>query len=177
MDPINPEIFRNDQLAVSTLPTLEEVSFDKLSPKLLLKKSISTSISFILFLAISGAAFYVFPEFFKGYYPLVLLGIFLIFLWNYIKNWQWQKRSGYALRERDVIFKRGFLLDRITIIPFNRIQHVSTERGVLDKILGISTLQIFTAGGSGSDISIPGLTPPLAASLKEALSERIARHV
>lgn len=177
MDPINPEVFQNNQLSVSGLPTVEEVKFDKLSPKLLVKKNISTGISFAVFLIIGCGAFYLYPDIFKGYFPLVLLGIFLVFLWNFINNWQWQKRSGYALRERDVIFKRGYLFERTTVVPFNRIQHVSTQRGVLDKMLGISTLQIFTAGGSGSDISIPGLTPSLAASLKEALSMRISRHV
>lgn len=177
MDPINPKAFQNEQLDIATLPTVEDVSFDKLSPKLLIRKNISTSISFAVFLAISFMIYYLFPEFFGGYFPLVLVGILMIFLWNYFSNWQWQKRSGYALRERDVIFKRGFILEKTTVIPFNRIQHVSTQRGVLDKMLGISTLEVFTAGGSGSDISIPGLTPALAASLKESLSEGVGRHV
>lgn len=80
---------------------------------------------------------------------------------------------GYALRERDIAFKRGYIFRKTTVIPFNRIQHVSTAQGVLDKLLHIVTLQIFTAGGSGSDINIPGLQPERAAAIKEALVQKV----
>lgn len=86
------------------------------------------------------------------------------------------RRSGYALREQDIIYKRGFLFERITIVPFNRIQHVSVERSFLDKILNISSVKVFTAGGSGSDISIPGIYPDTATSVKEEISARIYNH-
>lgn len=84
------------------------------------------------------------------------------------------KRNGYAIRERDIIFKRGFIYKKTTIVPFNRVQHVSIERDFPDKILGISTLRLFTAGGSGSDISIPGLIPQIANNMKEEISKRIS---
>lgn len=177
MDPISPEAFKNNQISIPGLPTVEGISFDKLSGKHLLKQHISTSISLAIVLGIAGAVFFYFPGFYKGYFPVVVGLLILLFLWNYFNNWQWQKRSGYALRERDVLFKRGYIMEKTTVIPFNRIQHVSTERGLLDKLLGISTLKVFTAGGSGSDISIPGLTPDLASSLKEALSARINQYV
>jgi len=177
MDPIIPENFENQQISVSSIPRVEEVEFEPLSPKQLVKSNISTSISLGLFLGIAGGIYYFFGEIYNGYFPLVITLLLLIFLWSYISNWQWLKRSGYAVRERDIIFKRGFLFEKTTVVPFNRIQHVSTQRGMLDKMLGLSTLEIFTAGGSGSDIAIPGLTPELAASLKEALSARITHHV
>ena len=84
-----------------------------------------------------------------------------------------QKNMGYALREHDIAFKRGFLFEKITIIPFNRIQHISTSESMLDKFFKISNLNIFTAGGSGSDIDIPGLSPELAAKLKN----KVANHL
>lgn len=177
MDPINPEGFENHQISLSSLPRVETVEYVGLSPKQLIKSNISTSISLLIFLGIAGGIYYFFREVYNGYFPMVMALLVLIFLWSYISNWQWQKRSGYAVRERDIIFKRGFLFEKITVVPFNRIQHVSTQRGMLDKFLGLSSAQIFTAGGSGSDISIPGLTPDLAATLKEALSARITRHV
>jgi len=177
MDPVNPDLFHNDQFAASTLPDAEEVSYEKLSLKLLYKKFFSTGLTLCIFLFGSWLIYYFYPEIFKGYFPIAQALIFIIFFWNFMTIWQWQKRSGYAIREKDVLFKRGFLSEKITAVPFNRIQHVTTQRGVLDKMLGISTLKIFTAGGSGSDISIPGLTPSLAASLKDTLSDSISKHV
>ena len=62
------------------------------------------------------------------------------------------------------------------MVSFNRIQHVSINRSVLDKWLALSTLKIFTAGGSGSDVKIPGLDPKIAEKLKEALAGKIANE-
>ncbi|HSI70564.1 MAG TPA: PH domain-containing protein, partial [Gillisia sp.] len=58
---------------------------------------------------------------------------------------------------------------------FNRIQHVSISRDVFDKFLNIASIQVFTAGGSGSELSIPGLEPNRARELKEALAVKITK--
>lgn len=169
------EIFKNDLINIDLLPKYEEVELISLSPKHLYKKFISTSIWFIIFIiGISSAS--AFLNAFGEYYFIAVVVVVLLFGWFYYCNYMWQKKAGYALREKDIIFKRGFLIEKSTVVPFNRIQHVSTNRGIIDKFLNLSTLNIFTAGGSGSDISIPGLTPEMAENLKEALSERISGH-
>lgn len=85
-----------------------------------------------------------------------------------------QQTYAYALREKDILYRRGFILNKITVVPFNRIQHVTINRDIWDKRLNLSTLNIFTAGGSGSDIRIPGLEPELAMDLKDSLAKKIA---
>ncbi len=120
---------------------------------------------------------YSFLEDFRGYLLALILLFFVIFGWSYFSNYQLMKRNGYALREKDIIFRRGFLFQKTTVVPFNRIQHVSVERGVIDKTLKLATLRIFTAGGSGSDLDIPALLPETAFSLKEELSNRMSGHV
>ena len=104
---------------------------------------------------------------------LVLGILLLVFGFAYLNASLLQKKYGYALREKDLIYRRGYLITKTTVIPFNRIQHVSISRGVFDKALGISTLKIFTAGGQGSDVSIPGLLPNLAVNLKEAVAKKL----
>ncbi len=104
---------------------------------------------------------------FLVYYAAVA-GI-LFFGFQYFLIFKNQEVYGYALRERDIVFRRGFLFEKTTIIPFSRIQHVSISQGILDKSLKIATLQIYTAGGSGSDINIPGLEPQRATAVKEAI--------
>lgn len=176
MASIEEGLFKNDRLDVQNLPKFEEVELASLSPKYLLKLNISTTIFLLIVSTVVTAAYFIFSAY-RIYLPYVALFLLLLFAWNYYSNFQLQKLNGYAVRERDIIYRKGFLFEKYTVVPFNRVQHVSTNRGVLDKTLNISTLKVFTAGGSGSDVSIPGLIPETANSLKEALSDRMAGHV
>ena len=176
MDSVEQAEFSNLELDVTKLPRYEEVKLHRLSPKYLYKLQLTTTISFVIFIGGLSLAYFLLPDF-RDYILLGIIFFFVIFGWSFFSNFQLVKRNGYSLRERDLIYKHGFLFQRITVVPFNRVQHVSVERSVLDKILNLSTLKIFTAGGSGSDVNIPGLLPGTATSLKEEISERASRHV
>lgn len=176
MDSVEKEFFKNEVLEIDSLPKYEEVELHSFAPKYLLKKNISTAI-WIVIIAIALTIAYAVAEEFRIFVPYVMVGFILIFAWSFFANYQWFKKSGYSVRERDIIYKRGFLFEKATVVPFNRVQHVSTNRGVLDKMLELSTLNVFTAGGSGSDVALPGLTPATADSLKEALAARMSGHV
>lgn len=175
MDPVTQSDFSNLELDVASLPKYEQVELHSLSRKYLVKLHINTTISLLFFMGGLLAA-YIFLQDYKLWVYLLFGFFVLMFGWSYFSNYQLQKRNGYSLRERDVIYRRGFLFEKVTVVPFNRIQHVSVERNFLDKILNLSTLKIFTAGGSGSDVNIPGLQPETATTLKEEVSQRIAAH-
>ncbi|NND35356.1 MAG: PH domain-containing protein, partial [Saprospiraceae bacterium] len=59
-------------------------------------------------------------------------------------------------------------------IPFSRVQHCEIIKGVIDNMIGLVELRIFTAGGSSSDLVIPGLTPDVAFALKEHIIGKIS---
>lgn len=170
------EVFQNQPVDIDQLPQFEQVELERLSSKYLVKKYALTGIWLIIFLLITVTANYFFGLLGRFLVVVLLLEI-LMFGWFFYCNYRWMKTVGYAVRDRDVIFRRGFLMEKNTVVPFNRIQHVSTDRGILDKFLDLATLNIFTAGGSGSDISIPGLSPQTAEKLKNAFSERITSNV
>lgn len=175
MDSLSKASFENKQLDIDSLPRHGEVEFSSLNAKYLVKLNIITSAGILIFLGGLIAA-YALLENYRGLIPLLTIPILLLFFGFYYRNFQLQKRNGYAIRERDIIFKRGFMYKKTTVVPFNRVQHVSTGRDLLDKLLGISTLRVFTAGGSGSDIGIPGLLPQVTNDLKEEISKRISFH-
>jgi membrane protein YdbS with pleckstrin-like domain len=85
-------------------------------------------------------------------------------------------KKGYLVRENDISFQKGLIIFTSTSVPFNRIQHVEVNQGILAKIFKLSTVKIYTAGGSTSDLSIPGLPAETAKKLKDFLSEKISRH-
>ena len=176
MDPIDGAAFENDILKIDSLPRFQEVELISFAKAYLYKRNISTTISLVIVAVAIGLAYYIAEEF-RPYAPFMAGMFLLVFLWAYYSNFQWYRKSGYAVREKDIIFKRGFLFERTTVVPFNRVQHVSTNRGVLDKMLKLSALNVFTAGGSGSDVALPGLHPETADALKEALAAKMAGHV
>jgi uncharacterized protein len=79
----------------------------------------------------------------------------------------------FAVREKDVLYQTGLIFRSLTVIPFKRVQHCEISRGPLSRILGLSELHIFTAGGSASDLSIPGLDEQTAGQLSQLILTKI----
>ncbi len=86
-------------------------------------------------------------------------------------------RRGYALREHDMLHKHGVLFRTLTAVPFNRIQHVEISNSPLDRWFGIGSLKLFTAGGSGGDLTINGLPLDRAEQLREHVLGKIGAAV
>jgi uncharacterized membrane protein YdbT with pleckstrin-like domain len=55
----------------------------------------------------------------------------------------------YQIGEREVIVKKGIINKMEKHIPFRTITNISSRYGVYDRIFGIGTVQIETAGKSG----------------------------
>ena len=79
------------------------------------------------------------------------------------------RAKGYALREHDVLWREGLIWRRETAVPFNRIQHVETAHGPLDRWLGLAEVKVFTAGAAAADIALLGLPASQA--------DRLHRHL
>lgn len=168
------ENFSNEPIDINLLPKFEEVEYTRISNKYLIKSNLQTAIFFMIVLI----AWIVLWYYGAGVQNLQIAAVFILlfFGFRFWNNFKMQKNYGYALREKDILYRRGFLVNAVTVLPFNRIQHVSVSRDFIDKMLNISSLQIFTAGGSGSDVNIPGLNPGLASTLKEALSTKLTAN-
>ena len=66
----------------------------------------------------------------------------------------------YELAENEFIIRQGVITRHTTVIPYNRIQNISTTRTLLERILGLATLQIETAGTNplASEGVLPGVS-------------------
>lgn len=112
----------------------------------------------ILVLCISGTLLFEFKNLWSNLFPITafystLLTIALISLWLANKAYQ---NQGYALREHDVVIKKGWLFEKWQIVPLNKIQHTQTTTGPLERWLGLCSVQVFTAGSA--DAAINGLS-------------------
>ena len=65
--------------------------------------------------------------------------------------------------------KRGGLWKQERTIPLERIQNVRVTQGLMERMLGIATLQVETASGSGVEASLKSLSVADAEYVKEQL--------
>ena len=75
----------------------------------------------------------------------------------------------YQVRDDSLYLRRGVLTRVNTVAPYVRIQHVDTRRGPVERVFGLATTVVYTAGSRGADVSIPGLTPERADDLQTRL--------
>ncbi len=74
----------------------------------------------------------------------VLYGIVNILVMPAIEYRQWR----YMIGEDRIEIIHGIFFVKRILIPINRIQHLKIRQGVLQKRLNLSTVDIYTAGGS-----------------------------
>lgn len=77
----------------------------------------------------------------------------------------------FELREDHLYLEHGVLRKVYTMVPFVRVQHVDTQRNLVDRVLGLSQVVVYTAGSRGADVRLPGLKPGHAERLQEKLRD------
>lgn len=75
----------------------------------------------------------------------------------------------YVVREESLFLQRGVFTHVRSIVPYVRVQHIDTRRSALERLFGLSSLVVYTAGSRGADVTIPGLTPERATALQSRL--------
>jgi hypothetical protein len=82
---------------------------------------------------------------------------------------------GYEIRDDSIYLERGVFTRVRTVVPFVRIQHVDSARGPLERLTGLASTVVYTAGSRGADVTIPGLTPDGSEDLQERLKRLAIR--
>ncbi|MCU1571189.1 MAG: hypothetical protein JWR33_1930 [Naasia sp.] len=75
---------------------------------------------------------------------------------------------GYQLRDDDLLFRRGLLLQRFVSVPYGRMQLIDINRGPLARALHLSELKFVTAAAA-TGVTIPGLPEEEAERLRDSL--------
>jgi membrane protein YdbS with pleckstrin-like domain len=89
--------------------------------------------------------------------------LFALLVWRRYRAW------GYAEREDDLLVRRGVLIRRLTVVPYGRMQFVDVTAGPVDRIFGLSTVQLHSAAAA-TDARIPGLEKAEAERLRDRLA-------
>jgi membrane protein YdbS with pleckstrin-like domain len=105
------------------------------------------------------------PLWVAGLVPVVVVLVGVVLVRFRYRAWTFRFRRDHLFLERGVITKVD------TVVPYVRIQHVDTNRGPADRLLGLSTLVVYTAGSRGADVSIPGLEEAAAEEMQSRVKE------
>lgn len=159
-------LFTNHSLHPDELPSIEEASWQCLAPaypRMVLLGGLT------FWLPAGVAALFLSA---LGIIPLTGLLVataWLVLLVPTLLGYPAARVKRYAIREQDVLFQEGLLWKSTTVIPRNRIQHIQTENGPLERWFGLVTLKCYGAGGQQADLVIPGL--------EEALGQRLRQYL
>lgn len=82
---------------------------------------------------------------------------------------------GFDLKEDYLFLKHGVLIKKRSMVPYVRVQHIDTQRGVIDRLAGLSKMVVYTAGSRGADVTIPGLLPGKADRIQRWLRDEAIR--
>jgi uncharacterized protein len=98
---------------------------------------------------------------------LVVLALGLVFSWfvhRRFRAWRYQERH------EDLVVGRGVLVQRLSVVPYGRMQFVELTAGPFERMFKLSTVKLHTAA-SASDARIPGLPRAEAVRLRDRLAE------
>lgn len=169
--------FTNPQIGIDKLPSTVSLEYESLE-KSFEKYSVVTTFAWML-LVEAGliAAIYFIAKGSQDYLiVMIVVAFILLFVLVFFAKLSY-KYEGYAVRQRDITYKSGIFFKTITTLPYTRIQHMEISQGPLEKLFSLHSLSIFTAGGSGSDVVVHGLSIAKANDIKAFISERSVTKV
>lgn len=174
-----PAGFVNAEVPLDALPGTETVDWLPLHSRFARRLQVGALIRSAAFLAVAGAmhaavrasdpnALAEVP--WLPWSVWTLLGAFCA--WSVVWPLVAVPRRGYAVREKDLLYKTGVLWRSVRAFPFNRVQHTKLDTTLLDRRFDLASLSVFPAGG-GRGNRIRGLGRETAERLRVYISERI----
>lgn len=116
--------------------------------------------------------FFIFPIGLIFFVIIVELFVHLTYI-----NWK------YEFTPNSLKIEKGVIIKSYKSIPYERVQNVDITRGILARILGLSSIEIQTAGysmhynsrrGGHSEGHLPGLSVEAAEHIREFLMKKIS---
>ncbi len=162
---LSKELFNNNQIDLSTLPDTDQMEMISLEPAYKKVRLVTSTIIAFIMISVSWIVVW-FQAPYIGFIEIPAAVLTFLAIWIVVYNAISFHCMSYAMREKDISYKSGWLWKSMTTVPFNRVQHCDIRQGLIDRQFGLSKLTIYTAGGNSADVMIPGLLPDTAEKIK-----------
>jgi membrane protein YdbS with pleckstrin-like domain len=104
-----------------------------------------------------------------GLWLVALLGLLVLPAAVSVIRW---RRWRWDVGDDGIDIRHGTLTERRTLIPWIRVQHVDTRRGIVEQLCGLASVVVHTAAGAHE---IPLLDAREAELLRESIGARARR--
>lgn len=99
----------------------------------------------------------------------IAIGLWIVFIAPPRRFAHW----GFALDERELHVAHGWLTRVHTIVPIGRVQHIDLTQGPIERLCGVATLVLHTAGTDHSLVAVPGLSRERAEAVRDRIRAAI----
>ena len=161
--------FENLQINLEALPIAAELEMEPMADNY--EKEVKTQLLIILLplIVLSFLPLLLAQRLFLLAIPVLVILLATIISRLVIKK---SRLKGIALRKQDMAFRSGLYWQKTVLLAYNRIQHVEVSSGPLQRKYGLSSLKFFTAGGSGVDLKVDGLSSKRAEQVRSFIIEK-----
>lgn len=166
--------FLNNQLPIDALPRVADTALGPIERSYLKVLRWEWAIVTLL-LAIAIGVLQWFVPALRRPLPMILLPggwILTMGAWLLIQEKAFSVKA-FAIRDKDIIYRSGWIIQRTHTCPFNRIQHSAVTIGPLERQYGLASLVLYTAGSNEADLRVRGLQEATAWELKEWITQKI----
>jgi len=166
--------FSNNLILLEDIPLIETVTYEPLERAYLKIQKIWFFILMPVFGACLITSFF-FIEQIQYIWLMIAVGLayVLVGLLYWVGEDLSFRYSGYAIREHDLLFKSGWWVQQVRLVPFNRVQHLSIEAGMLERRYKLASLHIYTAGSAEADFTLYGVKREIAEKVKDFINIQI----
>lgn len=170
----NIKLFSNLEVDPVTLPKVQDLEYQPLESKFIYMLLIETVLGWFTLIGFIWFLYYVVEQ--TRFLPWVIVLTILMSL-AFLLNLTFLKKAcrerGYAVREKDITYKRGVIRTRHITIPYNRIQQVVVSQNLILRTVGLYSLNIRTAAQSSDGMEVAGLKRERAQQLKQMILDKI----
>jgi membrane protein YdbS with pleckstrin-like domain len=92
-------------------------------------------------------------------------------LWQLIAPPLAYRRWRYSIDDDLLVARYGIVFHEEKAIPVSRLQHVDLTRGPIERLFGLATLVVHTAGTEAASFRLPGLRAAVATELRDRILE------
>ena len=164
-------MFVNPEIPLDALPSADAVEWHALDPRFVRCRQARNVVRTLILFVIVGIAHAVVANvpklsdvgwLFPWLWALGIVRLAWAVFWPVVDI----PRRGYAVRDKDILYKAGVFWRSATAVPYNRVQHAETGSAPMERRFGLARLTVFTAGTTGGDLRIEGLDETTAERLR-----------
>lgn len=149
-----------------------DVPLEMLDRRVIVYWLLSGIVSYAILLGLAFGAWMLFREQMEGKQLLVvpslaLAGVWLT--WVLVSPALAWNRWRFSVTDELLLARYGIIFHEEKAIPMSRLQHVDLTRGPIERLFGLATLVVFTAGTEGASFRLPGVSAARARELRDQI--------